>query len=173
MPGRDFLPRRTDLREMLRLAVPVVVVQVGLMMMGVVDTIMVGHLDHRALAAAAIGNVYVFGAIVWGMGLLMVLDPIVSQGDGAGDQAAIARGVQRGVVLAVFLTVPLTFFNLPGEWLLTRLHQQPDVVPLAAQFTRATLWGMFPFLLFIVFRQTLQAMEKMAAIVWTIVIANV
>jgi MATE family multidrug resistance protein len=172
MPGRDFLPRRTDLREMFRLAVPVVVVQVGLMMMGVVDTIMVGHLDHRALAAAAIGNVYVFGAIVWGMGLLMVLDPIVSQGVGAGDQAAIARGVQRGVVLAVFLTLPLTLINLPGEWLLTRLHQQPEVVPLAAQFTRATLWGMFPFLLFIVFRQTLQAMEKMAAIVWTIIIAN-
>ena len=82
---------------MFRLAVPVVVVQVGLMLMGVVDTIMVGHLDHNALAAAAIANVYVFGAIVWGMGLLMVLDPIVSQGVGAGDQAAIARGVQRGV----------------------------------------------------------------------------
>jgi MATE family multidrug resistance protein len=173
MPGRDFLPRRADLREMFRLSVPVVVVQVGLMLMGVVDTIMVGHLDQRALAAAAIGNIYVFGAIVWGMGLLMVLDPIVSQGVGAGDRAAIARGVQRGVVLAVFLTLPLTLFNLPGEWLLGLLHQSPDVIPLAAEFTRATLWGMFPFLLFIVFRQTLQAMEKLAAIVWAIVIANV
>jgi MATE family multidrug resistance protein len=172
MPGRDFLPRRTDLREMLRLSVPVVVVQVGLMLMGVVDTIMVGHLDHRALAAAAIANIYVFGAIVWGMGLLMVLDPIVSQAVGAGDRVGIARGVQRGVVLAVLLTFPLTLFNLPGEWVLTFLKQSPDVVPLAAEFTRATLWGMFPFLLFIVFRQTLQAMEKMAAIVWAIVIAN-
>ena len=153
---------------MSRLAIPVVVVQVGLMMMGVVDTIMVGHLDHVALAAAAVANVYLFGAIVWGMGLLMVLDPIVSQAVGAGDREAIARGVQRGVVLAV----PLTLFNLPGEWILGMLRQSPEIVPLAARFTRATLWGVFPFLLFIVFRQTLQAMEKMSAIVWTIIAAN-
>src|SRR5690348_1546679 len=114
MPGRDFLPRRTELREMVSLAIPAVVVQVGLMLMGVVDTIMVGHLDHGALAAAAIANIYVFGAIVWGMGLMMVLDPIVSQAIGAGDRAGVQRGVQRGVLLAALLTIPLTLINLPG-----------------------------------------------------------
>src|SRR6476660_3181925 len=139
MPGTDFLPRRVDLREMTRLAIPVVVVQVGLMMMGVVDTIMVGHLDHTALAAAAVANVYVFGGIVWGMGLMMVLDPIVSQALGAGDVAGIQRGVQRGVILAAVLTIPITLVNLPGEWVLGALGQSPEIVPLAARFTRATL----------------------------------
>jgi MATE family, multidrug efflux pump len=173
MPGRDFLPRRSDLGEMLRLAIPAVVVQVGLMLMGVVDLIMVGHLDRRALAAVAVGNVYVFGTVVWGMGLMMVLDPIVSQAIGANDRVGVARGVQRGIVLSAVLTVPLTLINLPGEWVLTLLRQSPEIVPMAAQFTRATLPGLFAFLLFIVFRQTLQAMERMAPIVWTIVIANV
>ncbi len=172
MPGSDFLPRRRDLGEMLALAIPAVVVQVGLMMMGVVDTIMVGHLDHVALAAAAVANVYVFGSIVWGMGLMMVLDPIVSQAVGAGDHAGIARGVQRGIVLAALLTIPLTLINLPGEWVLAALRQAPEIVPLAARFTRATLPGVFPFLLFLVFRQTLQAKKRMAPIVWTIVLAN-
>lgn len=172
MPGRDFLPQRRDLGEMVRLAVPAVVVQVGLMMMGVVDTIMVGHLDHVALAAAAVANVYIFGSIVWGMGLMMVLDPIVSQAVGAGDDIGIARGVQRGIVLAAVLTLPLTLINIPGEWVLAALRQSPEIVPLAARFTRATLPGVFPFLLFLVFRQTLQAKERMAPIVWTIVLAN-
>ena len=172
MPGRDFLPRRRDLGEMLQLAVPAVVVQVGLMMMGVVDTIMVGHIDRVSLAAVAVGNVYVFGTLVWGMGLMMVLDPIVSQAIGAGDRVGIARGVQRGIVLSAALTVPLTLINLPGEWVLAQLHQSPEIIPIAAQFTRATLPGLFAFLLFIVFRQTLQAMERMAPIVWTIVVAN-
>ena len=172
MPGRDFLPHRRDLGEMLRLAVPAVVVQVGLTLMGVVDTIMVGHLDHVALAAAAVANVYIFGSIVWGMGLMMVLDPIVSQAVGAGDRVGIARGVQRGIVLAVALTIPLTLINVPGEWVLSFLRQSPEIVPLAARFTRATLPGVLPFLLFLVFRQTLQAMERMAPIVWTIIIAN-
>lgn len=157
---------------MVALAVPAVVVQVGLMLMGVIDTIMVGHLDHVALAAAAVANIYVFGGIVWGMGLMMVLDPIVSQALGAGDLVGVARGVQRGVVLAVVITVPITLFNLKGEWILPLVGQSPEIVPLAAQFTRATLPGVLPFLLFLVFRGTLQAMQRMAPIVWTIVIAN-
>ncbi|HEV2291312.1 MAG TPA: MATE family efflux transporter [Gemmatimonadales bacterium] len=172
MLGAAFTPRRTDLGEMLRLAVPVVTVQVGLMFMGVVDTVMVGHLSKEALAAVALGNVYVFASICIGMGTLMVMDPIVSQAVGAGDAVAVARGVQRGLVLALLLTIPCTLLLLPGESVLGWLHQPPEVVPLAARYTRATLAGMFPFFAFIVFRQTLQAMNRMAPIVWVVIAGN-
>ena len=79
---------------------PVVIIQVGMMAMGVVDTIMVGHLSARALAAVALGNLYFFGLAVFGMGTLMVLDPVVAQAVGARDEPAIARGIQRGILLA-------------------------------------------------------------------------
>lgn len=172
MIGRGFGPRRADLQAMYRLAVPIVVVQVGLMLMGVVDTVMVGHLSRQALAAVALGNVYVFASACIGMGVLMVIDPIVSQAVGAADAPAIARGVQRGLVLALVLTIPCTLILLPGEQVLGWLRQPPDVVPLAAQYTRATLPGFFPFLAFIVFRQTLQAMDRLAPIVWIVVLGN-
>ena len=58
MPALPTLPTRDELRALLTLAVPVVVVQVGMMMMGVVDTIMVGHLNAEALASVALGNLY-------------------------------------------------------------------------------------------------------------------
>ena len=48
---------------------------VGMMMMGVVDTVMVGHISSVALAAVALGHLYFFGIGVFGMGTLMVLDP--------------------------------------------------------------------------------------------------
>ena len=48
-------PTRGDLRGLLRLAGPIVFVQVGLMFLGVVDTIMVGHVSATALAAVALG----------------------------------------------------------------------------------------------------------------------
>ena len=48
------LPTRHESRALLRLALPIVAVQVGLMLMGVVDTVMVGHLSAQALAAVAI-----------------------------------------------------------------------------------------------------------------------
>jgi len=50
-------PRREDILALLRLAIPVVVVQVGIMFMGVVDTLMVGRVSPTALAAVAIGVV--------------------------------------------------------------------------------------------------------------------
>src|SRR3954462_15453959 len=99
-----FLPRRAELRPMFRLAVPIVIIQVGMMTMGVVDTMMVGHISALALAAVALGNLYFFFLAIFGMGTLMVLDPVVAQAVGAGDRLAIARAVQRGVLLAVILT---------------------------------------------------------------------
>ena len=157
---------------MLRLAVPVVVIQVGMMAMGVVDTIMVGHISARALAAVALGNLYFFGLAVFAMGTLMVLDPVVAQAVGAGDRGAVARAVQRGVLLAGMLTVPVALLlTLAGP--VFRLLGQPDeVIPLAASYSVVTAPGVFPFLLFVVFRQTLQSMSRTAPIVIAILGAN-
>jgi multidrug resistance protein, MATE family len=157
---------------MLRLAVPVVVIQVGMMAMGVVDTIMVGHISARALAAVALGNLYFFGLAVFAMGTLMVLDPVVAQAFGAGERAAVGRAVQRGVLLAALLTIPVALL-LTLAAPVFRLAQQPaEVVPLAASYALVTAPGVFPFLLFVVFRQSLQSMGRTAPIVAAILGAN-
>ena len=76
---------------MLRLAFPVAAVQLGIMAMGVTDTIMVGHVSPVALAAVALGNLYFFIAGIFGQGTLMALDPVISQSVGARDEVAISR----------------------------------------------------------------------------------
>src|SRR5918996_3741233 len=111
-PAGRILPRGAELRPMLRLALPVVTVQVGMMAMGVVDTIMVGHISAEALAAVALGNLYFFSLAVFGMGTLMVLDPVVAQAVGAKDDPAVARAAQRGVLMAALLTVPTVILLL-------------------------------------------------------------
>ena len=98
-------PTAADLRETVRLALPVIVVQVGLMLMGVVDTLMVGRVSAAALAAVAVGNLYFFVVTIFGMGVLLALDPIVSQAVGAGDAGAVRRAVQRGLVLSAVMSV--------------------------------------------------------------------
>jgi MATE family multidrug resistance protein len=166
------LPTGRDIRGVVALAIPVVAVQVGMMAMGVVDTIMVGHYSAADLAAVALGNLYFFSAVVFPMGVLMALDPVVSQAVGAGDHPAVGRALQRGGILALVLGVPAALALLPGEPLLRVLRQPVDVVPVAGGYALAALPGVFPFLAFIVFRQTLQAMGRVAPIVFTIVLAN-
>ena len=171
MAGR-VLPRQGELRAMVRLALPVVVVQVGMMMMGVVDTVMVGHISSVALASVALGHLYFFGIGVFGMGTLMVLDPVVAQAVGAGDAPAVARGIQRGVILAAILAVPSIAVLLAAPPVLALARQPAEVVPMASAYTLRLAPGVLPFFLFIVFRQSLQAMRRTRAIVVAILAAN-
>ena len=164
--------RREHLRATLGLALPVVVIQVGMMAMGVVDTVMVGHLSAQALAAVALGNLYFFGLAIFAIGTLMVLDPVIAQAVGARDEPAIARGIQRGVVLAILLAVPAGLLLLAAEPFLTLARQPLDVVPSAAGYAVRLAPGVLPFFVFVVFRQSLQAMRRTAPLVVAIVAAN-
>jgi MATE family multidrug resistance protein len=170
--ARRVLPRRGELRAMVRLSLPVVAVQVGMMMMGVVDTVMVGHISPLALAAVALGHLYFFGIGVFGMGTLMVLDPVVAQAVGAKDRPAVTRGIQRGLIVAAVLAVPSIAVLLVAGPVLALARQPAEVVPVASAYVLRLAPGVLPFFLFIVFRQSLQAMRRTGAIVVAIVVAN-
>jgi MATE family multidrug resistance protein len=167
-----MLPTSSDLRAMLRLAFPVAAVQLGVMAMGVVDTVMVGHLSPTALASAALGNLYFFIAGIFGQGTLMALDPVISQAVGARDEQAVSRALQRGLVLSLALTVFTVATFVPVQWVLSLLRQPPEAIPDAAAYVRIAIPGVFPFYAFIVFRQSLQAMGRVAPVLWTVLMAN-
>lgn len=171
--AHHLFPTSDDLRRLWALALPVVVVQLGMMLMGVVTTIMVGHVSATELAAAALGNLCFVWVAMLGWGTLMALDPIVAQAHGADDREGVARGVQRGLVLAVGLGVLTALLFLPVRPVLVLLRQPADVVPLAARYIEVSIPGILPFFVFLVLRQSLQAMGRMRAIVATILGANV
>ena len=167
------LPRRADLRELLDLAIPVVIVHLGLMLMGVVDTMMVGRVSAEALAGVALGNVYYFTVAIFGLGTLAVLDPVVAQAAGAGDDEGIARGIQRGVLLSCLLSIPISLALWPAPSLLAWLHQPPEVVPIAGAYARVSIPGTLGMLAFTSLKQGLQALHRTRPIVITILMANV
>ena len=169
---RQMVPARADFTSLIRLAMPVVAVQVGVMLMGAVDTVMVGHLSARDLAAVALGNLYFFLTASFGLGTLFALDPVISQAFGAGDRAGIARGIQRGFVMAAILSLFTCLLLTPGLPFLTFLRQPADVIPIAAEYALVSIPGVLPFYGFIVLRQSLQSMGRVAPIVAVIVMAN-
>lgn len=165
-------PTRADFRALNALAAPIVVAQVGLMAMGVVDTIFVGHVSAADLAATALGNIYVFGVCVFGMGVVMALDPLVSQAVGAQDSTAVSRALQRGVVLSLALSIPATLLFIPADAILRLLGQPADVVPKAAAFVRVSIPGALAFFLFVTLRQGLICMGHTRPVVVTVLLAN-
>ena len=99
---------------MLRLSAPLVLVNVGLMLMGVVDTLMLGRVSGEDLAAGGLGNFAFWLVGTVGFGLLMAVDPVVSQAIGARDDVGLARGVQRGVLIALLVTLVASLVLLPA-----------------------------------------------------------
>jgi MATE family multidrug resistance protein len=172
LPPSASRPTRADLLALARLAMPIVATQVGIMAMGLVDTLMVGHVSAAALAAVALGNLYVFGGSIFGLGVLFALDPIVAQALGAGDHSAVARALQRGLLLAVLLTVPTSLLLLTVEPVLSLFGQPQAVIPLVGGYVRRVVAATLPFYVFVVLRQTLQAHHRMKPIVWTLIVTN-
>ncbi len=163
---------RQEISATVRLAAPVVLVQLGLMLMGVVDSMMLGHLSAGALAAGALGNISTFFLLILGGGILAALDPLVSQAHGAGDHEAIGAHLQRGAVLAVALAIPVGLFLWDVAPLLRLAGQQEAVVGDAAAYARGIIWGLPAYFLFIAFRQTLQAMSVVRPAAVAIVAGN-
>jgi MATE family multidrug resistance protein len=168
----EHKPTRADFRALLRLAGPLVSIQVGTMLMGVVDTIMVGRVSPQALASVALGNMYFFAISIFGMGVLFALDPIVAQALGARDELAVRRGLQRGLVLALALSVPISLVLLTVRPVLELVGQPAEVIPDAAGFVHRNALSVLPFYVFVVLRQTLQAHHRVLPIGITIVVAN-
>ena len=73
----------TELRPLLRIAGPVILAEIGWMSMGLVDTMMVGPLGPAAIAAVGLGSGVFATIVLFGMGLMLGLDALVSQAYGA------------------------------------------------------------------------------------------
>jgi MATE family multidrug resistance protein len=163
---------RSEARAQLRLALPVIVLQVGLMLMGVVDTAMMGRVSEVEMSAVGIGHAWHFMALSFGLGVLQVLDPFVSQAFGARDEPAISRAMQRGLLLALLLSLPCSAVILCARPALEAFGQPDNIVPSAVRFCRVSVVGVPGFLLFVALRQSLQAQHRLRPLVLTIVVAN-
>ena len=157
---------------MLRIAVPVIMAELGWMAMGVVDTIMVGPLGPAAIGAAGVGAAMHLGFAIFGMGVLLGLDTLVSQAYGARDIRECHRWLFDGVALAMLITVPITALCLLLLWALPSLGFHADVLPLLRSYFAIILWST-PFLLgFAALRRYLQGMHLVTPVMFALVSAN-
>src|SRR6187397_2831786 len=107
---------RAELVPMLKIAVPVVMAELGWMTMGVVDTVMVGPLGPQAISASGVGNSMHIAFVIFGMATMLGLDTLVSQAYGARNMRECHRWFFDGLMLAALMTVPIMVL-LVGVWL--------------------------------------------------------
>ncbi|MBX6314412.1 MAG: MATE family efflux transporter, partial [Isosphaeraceae bacterium] len=160
------------MRATLALALPVVLAELGWMAMGVVDLIMVGRLGPEAIGAVGIGNVLYFSVIVFGVGLLLGLDTLVSQAFGAGKLEDCHRSLVQGVYLSLALSPPLMAVIALGKPALHSLGIDPAILRVAIPYLETLNWGTLPLLLYASLRRYLQGMGLVRPVMGALVVAN-
>jgi MATE family multidrug resistance protein len=166
---------RQEFPATLRLALPLVLAELGWMSMAIVDTVMVGHLPDSATAMGAVSlgsNIFIVLAL-FGGGLLMGLDTLVSQAFGAGRR----EDCHRSLVNSIYLSIALTPILAAPVWLpprvLARMHIDPAIMALAIPYTKALAVGLFPLLLYFAVRRCLQAMNMVRIVAFALITANI
>ncbi len=164
---------RSEARTLLRLSGPAVAGQVGGMLLGVVDTVMLGRYSADALAADAVANVWVWGTLVLAEGIVRGIEPIVAQAHGAGDGARAGRALQLGLVLALVLSVPVAGLWLLTETVLLATGQEPEVARLAHQYVVLQIPSIPFHAGWMALRGWLHGRTLMQAPMWVVLAANV
>jgi len=166
---------RSDLLPTLRLALPLILAEIGWMGMVIVDTMMVGRLPYSAEAIGAVSissSLFIVFAF-FGEGLLIGLDTLVSQAFGAGHREDCHRSLLNGIYLsfaiAPFLILPVWY--LPNYY--ERFGVAHSVAVLATPYMRTLSAGVLPLLLYFAVRRTLQGMNMVRPIASALITANV
>jgi MATE family multidrug resistance protein len=163
-----------EARPMLRLAIPLVLAELGWMTMGVVDTMMVGRQANSAVAigAVSLGSIAYYVVAIFGTGLMLGLDTLVSHSYGAGD----LHDAHRSLVNGVYLSLALAPVLMGVVWLwgpvLRALDIQRSVLDQAIPYLRALNWSTLPLLLYFVFRRYLQGIDLAKPVMFSLITAN-
>ncbi len=163
---------REELWALLILAGPLAAAQAGVALMGITDTAVVGRLGAAPLGSVGLGNGLFFFFCVLGMGVMLCLDPLISQAIGADESSRARALVWQSLWLALGATLVVTPLVALSPLLLPLFHIDAELARGAKDFALWRLPGLLPTLLFIGLRSYLQAVGRARVIFWVSVLAN-
>ena len=151
----------TEARQLLALAIPVIIAQIAQTAMGFVDTVMAGGYSATDMAAVAIGTSIWLPAILFGHGLLLALTPVIAQFNGSGRRDRIAHQVRQGFWLAGLVSILIMVVLWNAGHIIHAMHNiDPQLADKAVGYLRALLWGAPGYLFFQVARNQCEGLAK-------------
>ncbi|HZT86588.1 MAG TPA: MATE family efflux transporter [Stellaceae bacterium] len=163
-PGRGRHAVMREVAATLAVAAPLAAANVAQMALGFTDTVMVGYLGGRALAAAGLGAGLYFMVVVVFQGVLSAVSPLAARAVGAGERRVAGEVLAAGLALAALLALPIGLGIANVDRLLRLMHYEPALADQVGGFLRAIVWGVPAFLGFAALRGFLAAVGRAGAV---------
>jgi MATE family multidrug resistance protein len=163
---------RKEFQDLLWLAAPLAAAQAGNQMINLVDTSILGRYSEVAQGAAGLGNNLFFAVSVLGLGVMMSLEPMISQSIGAKEAGRSRSLLWQGVWLALIVGLVLALIIALSPLILPLFGLDPETEEATRHFMWARLPSIWPLLGFSCFRGYLQAVGKTSAMLWSMLAGN-
>ena len=177
--NRNRMNRTASLRKWipqykanLALAGPVVLSQIGQVIVQLSDNLMVARLGALPLAAVSFGGAVFTIFLFWGTGLSLGLTPLTGEAYAQRKIRTTAGLLQNALVL--YSLVGLLLFGvlwMLGD-LLEYMGQSPEVVRLAVPYYRYLAWSIIPYMVYLSFKQFLEGVGNTRTGMAVVLIAN-
>ena len=164
---------RRHYKALFLLGLPIIIGQIGIIVLGFADTLMIGHHSTSELGAASfVNNVFTL-AIIFSTGFSYGLTPVVG-GFYGNRQFALAGQALRCSMLANFLVGLLLTFIMGALYLnLDRLGQPEELLPLIEPYYLVLLCSLIFVLLFNGFKQFTDGITDTKTAMWILLGGNV
>ncbi|MDG3088063.1 MATE family efflux transporter [Vibrio hannami] len=130
-----------EAKELIKLATPVLIASIAQTGMSFVDTVMAGGVSATDMAAVAVASSIWMPTILFGIGLLMALVPVVAQLNGAGKQHKIAYEIQQGFYVAALLVVPTLLILIQTKFIVGMMDVDPSLAEKTTGYMKAMLFA--------------------------------
>ena len=145
-------------RRNLRIAFPVMLTQLGGVLVGLIDSVMVGHYSTTDLAAVSFANGIFFTVMVFATGAVMGVTPLTAYAFVQGDHEGVSRMLRTGWDFTCTLTALSCLLLVAAIPFLGSMGQDPDVVIAARPYYITRIIGFVPFMLFCLCKQFLEGL---------------
>lgn len=168
-----MLSYKKHITSTLTLAVPVIIGQLGLIMMGVVDSLMVGELGADYLAAAALANHVVILILIIGLGVSMAVTPLVAISIGAERQDEAQILFKQSLIVNSAFGILMTILILVASELIPYLNQPPLVMKYASSYTKILAISIIPWMIYQSYKQFIEGLSITHPPMVVTIIANI
>lgn len=154
------------------LAYPVMLSQLGQVLVGVADSMMVGRLGAEPLAAASLANSIFFVVLMFGIGVSMAITPLVAMADGNDNPKKISRIFNHGFVINMLTGFMLFLIIVFFSPMLNFLNQPKEVVVLAIPYLAIITLSLLPFMFFQTFKQFAEGLSQTKQAMYITLLCN-
>lgn len=163
---------KIETKQLLKIAWPVVLGQLGHVTVGVADSAMIGQTGAIPLAASAFANSIFILPLVFGIGISFGITPLVANADGQGDRSRVGRLLSQGLLINTSLAIALIAFLFLIRPLSQFMGQDPEVLALALPYLGILIIGILPLMSFLSLKQFAEGLSDTRAAMFISLGAN-